>query len=76
MNNTRKISLFAIIDQLEDLMGILDEVLDEEKEYRDNMPKKLHGREHYERADKACRYIDHAIENIEDAISNIIDAAE
>ena len=48
MNKIRRKSLQAIIDQLEELKGSLEDLQAEEEEYRDNIPENMHERERYE----------------------------
>ena len=58
------------------LKEVLETLLSEEEEYRDNVPENLQGSERYEKADNACDSIQYAIDNIEDAVSNIEEATE
>ena len=41
MNKLRRKNLQEIIDQLEELKGCLEDLAEEEEEYRDNMPENL-----------------------------------
>lgn len=76
MNKIRRKNLQAIIDQLEELKGSLEDLQAEEKEYRDNMPENLQGSERYERADAACDGLEEAVTGLEDVICSIEEAME
>ncbi len=76
MNKIRRKNLQAIIDQLEELKGSLEDLQAEEKEYRDNMPENLQGSERYERADAACDGLEEAVSGLEDVICSIEEAME
>lgn len=45
--------------------------MDEEEEYRDNMPENLQGSDRYAKADETCDELYCAISNLEDVISSI-----
>lgn len=53
MNNTRRKSLRALMDRLEDIKSELEEIQSEEEDYRDNIPENLQGSERYEKAEDA-----------------------
>lgn len=76
MNKVRRKNLQAIIDQLEELKGSLEDLQSEEEEYRDNMPENLQGSERYELADAACDNLCDAVSNLEEVISSIEAAIE
>lgn len=61
MNKQRRKTIYEINTRLEALQGemesLLDDiqaVIDEETEYRDNIPENMQGGERYEMADSAC----------------------
>ena len=76
MNRERRKALAAIRNQLYDLHDLLEEIQQEEEEYRDNIPENLQGSERYERADEACDNLFSAISSLEEAIEYIETAAE
>lgn len=76
MNNTRRKALREISSQLEELKAVLQELVDEEEEYRDNIPENLQSSERYEKADYACDRLNDAIYSFDDIISNIDEATE
>lgn len=47
MNKIRRKNLQAIIDQLEELKGGLEDLQAEEEEYRDNIPENMQESERY-----------------------------
>lgn len=76
MNKQRRKSLQEIQTKLEDLKGELESLMNEEEEYRDGMPENLQGSERYERADEVCGMLTDAIDSIDNACSQIEEAAE
>lgn len=76
MNSPRRKELQRIIDDLTVLKADLEALMEEEEEYRDNMPENLQGSERYEKADEACDNLSDAIDRIEDAICGIESAQE
>jgi len=71
MNKARRETLEELHTKITDLKDILEEVMREEEEYRDNMPENLHGSERYEKADEACSALYEAVSQLEEAASNI-----
>ena len=55
---------------------MLQELQEQEEEYRDNMPENLQGSEKYERADEACSNLSDDYDSLQDAIDNITAAIE
>ena len=76
MNKVRRKQLQEIIEQIDAIMGALEDLQQEEEECRDNMPENLQCSERYERADDACNNMNDAISSLEDAISSLEDATE
>ena len=76
MNRDRRKALAAIRIQLYDLHDLLEEVQQEEEEYRDNIPENLQGSERYEKADEACDNLYSAISSLEEVIEYIDAAVE
>ena len=76
MNKIRRKNLQAIIDQLEELKGSLEDIQAEEEEYRDNIPDNMRESERYEKADEACDNLSEAVDNLEEVISSIEAAIE
>ena len=76
MNNQRRKDLNAIFCQLQNLQGDLENLLQEEQDYYDNMPENLQGGEKGEASESAINNMEEAISNVEEAISNIEAAVE
>ena len=76
MNKTRRKALQSIIEQIEELKGTLEDLQQEEEEYRDNMPENLWNSERYERAEEAISNIEDAVSALEEATSSIESAIE
>jgi len=71
MNNVRRKNIEKVIGMISDARSLLEELMSEEEEYRDNMPENLQGSERYEKADEACYSMEEAIGNMEDIESSL-----
>lgn len=71
MNKVRRKALADLVEQFEVLKEELESLMEEEEEYRDNMPENLQGSERYEKADAACDNLSDAVYNLEETISSI-----
>ena len=76
MNALRRKNLNEVISRIEELSEVLEELMGEEEEYRDNMPENLQGGARWEKADQACNCLQDALDNLEEAVSSIDEAAE
>lgn len=76
MNRQRRKALQDIIDQLEILRMQLETLLAEEEDYRDNFPENLQNSERYERTEAICENLSDAVDEMEQASSDIEDAIE
>jgi hypothetical protein len=76
MNNPRRKAIQKIIDNLYDLKSQLDDVFDDEQEYRDNIPENMQGGERYERADEARDNLSDAVDGLDEVISSLEAAIE
>lgn len=76
MNKVRRQELNELVGRLECLQADLDNLREEEADYRDNMPENLQGSERYERADEAVMSLDSALDDIQSAIDSILEAVE
>lgn len=76
MNRIRRKALAEIQAKIEELQNDLQVLLEEEEEYRDNMPENLQGSERYEKADTACDNISSALDGLQEAIDYIMEATE
>lgn len=76
MNNPRRKALASIQETLDELRAALEGLLEEEEEYRDNIPENLWGSARYAWAEEACTNIQEAIEAVESAIDSVDQARQ
>lgn len=90
MNKQRRKQIVDVISRVEtvqaEMESLLDDIqgiMDEETEYRDNIPENMQGGDRYEMADNACSELesaydtlDNAKDSLEDAVSSLESAAE
>lgn len=76
MNKDRRKRINQAVEMLDQARNILEECMDEEEEYRDNMPENLQGSEKYEVADSNVDCLESAVTGLEDVIDNAMNAAE
>ncbi len=76
MNKERRKSLREIQSKLDRLGQDLETLKEEEEEYRDNMPENLQESERYQRADEVCDLLMEALENMDSAYQQIVEAVE
>jgi len=74
MNKQRRECVDAIIEKLNDIQSMVNDVLDEESEYRDNIPDNLRNSEKYENAENNCDNLQRAIDSIDEAVSYLQEA--
>ena len=74
MNKERRKNLQGIIDQLEELAGAVEDIQEEEEEYRDHIPENMQSGERYEQAEAACGALAEAADSISSAIDSINEA--
>lgn len=74
MNRIRRKALNDVKDQIEMLRCTLEQLAEEEEEYRDNMPENLQGSERYEKADEACDSLSSALDSLDEAVEHIDEA--
>mgnify|MGYP002703753094 FL=1 len=74
MNKQRRKQISEVISRVEtvqaELESLLDDVqgiMDEETEYRDNIPENMQGGDRYEMADNACSELEAAHETLDNA---------
>jgi flagellar biosynthesis chaperone FliJ len=71
MNDKRRKKISKIEDQLEELKQSLDSILEDEKEYYDNMPESFQDGQKGDTAQISIDSLETAISNIEDAITDL-----
>ena len=76
MNNTRRQRIEELSLQVADLKDLLEEIMSEEEEYRDNMPESLQTSERYEISETASDNMDSALSSLEEAIEYLDYARE
>lgn len=86
MNKQRRKEIKQVIDRLEEIRGevgfLLDTIqgiMDEETEYRDNIPENMQGGDRYEMADNACNELESAhdtLDQVDDGLSEVISSLE
>lgn len=76
MNKARRKALGEVIAKIEDAKEMLEALLEEEEECRDNMPENLHGSGKYEAADAAANDMLDAVNALDDAVSCIESAQQ
>ena len=74
MNQERRKQLEIILEWLESIQSDAEEILDEEKQYRDNIPKDLQSSEQYEQSDAVCDDLSDALDGLADTVSSIVSA--
>ena len=76
MNKIRRKQLESIAARIAELKDELETVMQDEEEYRDNIPENLQGSERYEKAGEACDNLSYAVDALDDVLSYIESAAE
>ena len=76
MNKQRRKEISDLIERFESLCGDVESILEEEEEYRDNIPENLQGSERYERAEEACDNISSALDSLDEVIEYLGNALE
>ena len=74
MNKARRCSIEKAVDNMDTIKQILEDILDEEQEYYENIPENLQCSERALSSQDAIEYILEAIENLDCAISGLTDA--
>ena len=76
MNKLRRKSLQALSEKLDELKSELEDIQQQEEEYRDNIPENLQGSDRYDRADSACSDLFDAVSSIDEALDSIESAIQ
>lgn len=76
MNNTRRKEINSIIEQIVDLKNNLENILQDEDDYRDNMPENLWGSKRYEISENASSNLEFAISSLEEIIDYLEESTE
>ena len=76
MNSSRRRQLNNILSKVDLLKEELQSILNDEEEYKDNMPENLQGSEKFEKTESACEAMQEALDQLEEVINNIETAQE
>lgn len=76
MNKDRRKQIDEVISGLQSLQGSVEAIMNDEEEYRDNIPENLQGSERYEKADNACYALQEAYDGIDEIIESLEEAKE
>jgi len=71
MNRPRRKELDALVERINLIREDLECVMNDEEEYRDNIPENLQESEKYTKSDEACDSLQAAIDQLEEAVSSI-----
>ena len=74
MNRDRRKRINELYQTLSEAADTLQTILDEEEEYRDNIPDNLHGSERYERAEESCNNLDNALYSLNEVFDYLLEA--
>lgn len=76
MNKQRRKQIEDVTGKIRDLLADLENLRDEEEEYKDNIPENLQGSERYENAEECVYDLTEAIDSIESALEDIDNCIE
>jgi molecular chaperone GrpE (heat shock protein) len=76
MNKTRRAAIAKLQDKLAEIQEELQAILEEEEEYRDNIPENLQGSERYEKAEAACDNLSYSVDSLAEALDYLEEASE
>jgi len=71
MNKKRRKNLERVVNMLEEAKGMLDTALEEEQEYRDNMPENMEGGDKAYAAEEAINALEDVVNNLEEALTGL-----
>lgn len=73
MNKQRRKRMDEAIEAIKKYTDVLKDVLEEESDYRDNVPENLQGSEKYEESEAICDALDSAVMSLEEAVDYLED---
>jgi flagellar biosynthesis chaperone FliJ len=71
MNNDRRQQLRDLADRINDVKEDLENIMQEEKEYRDEMPENLQSGQRYEESEEWSGQMEAVLESLENAVNDI-----
>lgn len=75
MNKVRRANIKETVDLIERVKSMLEDILDEEQDYYDNIPENLQTSQRAEDSEDAISNLEDAISNLEEAINNLEEVA-
>ena len=76
MNKERRKQIDEAISKANDLKDEIESILNDEEEYKDNMPENLQASAKYEKAEAACESLQTVVDALEEAVSNLEEAQQ
>lgn len=76
MNNNRRERINKVHAKLDEILGLIDELREEEQEAYDNMPESMQYGERGEKMQEAIDALEEAYNDVEEACDNLDTAAE
>lgn len=76
MNNDRRAALSKLADDLRDIESKIEELMNEEQDYLDNMPENMQDGEKAQKAQAAVDAMESALGEVQCAISSLDEAQE
>jgi hypothetical protein len=76
MNNRRREKIQEVIESLEHNKELIEEIMNEEQEYLDNIPENFQVSPKAEEAEEAVNKLECVMDNVDEAIENLVEAAE
>ena len=71
MNNNRRKQIRDLVSKLQDLKSDLESILQDEQEYRDNMPENMQDGERAQQSDECIGQLECANDELDSAIDNL-----
>ncbi len=76
MNKERRKRIGDAAEQVEQLKGEIESILEDEEEYMNNIPENMQGSERYETAETACENLQSAVDAMEEVLSSLEEAQD
>lgn len=76
MNNQRRKEIKLLVDGLNDIVGKLEQICNDEEDYHDSIPENLQDSDRAISSEEAIDNLNEALENIENTICNLESAME
>lgn len=76
MNNQRRKEIERLVNELNIVIGELEQICNDEEDYHDNIPENLQDSDRAMSSEEAIDNLNEALENIENAIGSLESAME